>query len=646
MILNRNKSRPSKKRRRSAPSSLWRAAVKGVVAGAVIGLATVLIWSAGLLSTFEWLSLDLRFFTRYLTSLYEEPAPVVVVAIDERSLFEVGRWPWSREQQAELVEAVLSAEPAALGIDILYSELAADPRNDQRLAQSLLSDVPIVLAGMVTPQRELLPISLLRREGVRIGHVHHRPDADGVMRRMPFSVQTSTGTLYSLAWEMMTAVAKSGAGPFRDIPAGRLQPPPLDETGTFFVNYRPNIESLVLSSQALAVTVSAADVLAGRDLHLLNGRPVLIGLTATGLDAIDEYPIPFRVMGPTPGVYIHAAALASMMDGDYLSSQTPAASVALIFLLSLASGIILFILRPWPALFASSVIAGSYFVVSAWYFHAHDLVVATAAPLVAVAATVVGALIHRHGAVEEEAKQIRSTFGRYVTPEVVDALLLEPEAASLQGGRRRVTVMFADIRGFTTFAEDRPSEVVVDTLNRYLEIMAEAVLARGGMVDKFLGDGVMAVFGAPLPSEDHVRQAVAAARDILKDIETMHRPESGARKLEVGIGIHTGEAVVGSIGTRKRSEYTVVGDAVNVAARLQESAHPGTMIVSEAVWRRVEDEAWALGIRGERLSPSVVRGRRQPVETVEITLAAPGNQTVATQRDSAGEKEDRKVLPN
>src|SRR5690606_26654078 len=179
---------------------------------------------------------------------------------------------------------------------------------------------------------------------------------------------------------------------------------------------------------------------------------------------------------------------------------------------------------------------------------------------------------------EREAQRIRETFRRYVAPEVVDILLEDPGIAETQGARREVTILFADVRGFTGYAEvERPEDVVL-RLNRYLEIMTESVLLHGGMVDKFLGDGLMAVFGAPIPSEDHAEQAVRAGLHMLRRIELEKKVTSGRReRLEIGVGIHTGEAIIGSVGSWRRQEYTAIGDAVNVASRLQELAPPGTV---------------------------------------------------------------------
>ncbi|NLN26919.1 MAG: adenylate/guanylate cyclase domain-containing protein, partial [Firmicutes bacterium] len=203
-------------------------------------------------------------------------------------------------------------------------------------------------------------------------------------------------------------------------------------------------------------------------------------------------------------------------------------------------------------------------------------------------------------------------FRRYVAPEVVDRLL--QGGTDVEAGRRmEVTILFADVRGFTAFAEQASPEDVVRCLDKYLQVMADSILAHGGMLDKYVGDSVMAVFGAPLPRPDHAQAALAAALDIRRRVAAIgeHEDHPGAA-LEVGIGIHSGEAVVGSIGSPLRREFTAIGDAVNVASRLEEAAGPGEILISETA-------AQAAGIELEGAAVEYrLRGRSDPVKAFSI----------------------------
>jgi len=366
----------------------------------------------------------------------------------------------------------------------------------------------------------------------------------------------------------------------------------------------------------------------------LAGRPVLLGVTAAGLDGLDQHLTALRPLGQIPGVYIHAAALASIIDGAFVHRQSTLSVTFTVLLVSLLWGVGSFWLRPRPATYAALFGLVAAVVVSGWAFLSSGFWLEVTPILAAIFLSYVGGLWHAHFYVDHEARQIRSAFKKYVTPEVVDTLLATPGAAQIAGGRRQISVLFADIRGFTTFSESVPPERVVAVLNRYLALMADSVLIHNGMVDKFLGDGLMAVFGAPLPSNDHAEAATRAGLHILRQVEALRTSYQGT-KLSVGIGVHTGEAVVGSVGSSSRLEYTAIGDAVNVAARLQELAKPGALVISEATMRQLPQ---SLPIRVSPMAPVVLRGRSEPIGLFEITPDSDGIHDVIELDDEAPEQ--------
>ena len=602
---------------------------RGLLAGAAVFLLVLGLWSLGAFRHLEWIALDLRYVSRFIGGVESPPAPVVVVAVDERALQMWGGWPWSRSLQAELIDAILAAEPAVLGIDILYTTPSASRAEDARLRTALQSDIPVVLAAAAGSDAELMPLADFVAGNVRLGHINSPADFDGAVRRLPMRVITSRGPVFGLSWEMALAMAEAAGAP----PPAE---PPLLADGTFMVNFRPRLDAPVLSIDAMTETVSIVDVASGAAVERLRGRPVLLGVTAAGLEGLDQHLTALRPLGQIPGVYVHAAALASILDGEYVRRQTTASVALTVLLVSLAFGAANFWLRPRPSTVLSLAGLCAAALVALWAFLARGLWIEAVPVLAAIALTYVGGLWHAHFYVDHEARHIRSTFKKYVAPEVVDALLSSPGAAELSGGRRRITVLFADIRGFTTFSEALPPERVVAVLNRYLALMADSVLIHGGMVDKFLGDGLMALFGAPLASERHAESAVRAGLHILMQVEALSASYHGA-KLAVGVGIHTGEAVVGSVGSSARLEYTAIGDAVNVAARLQELAKPGTLVVSEAVMRELPP---SLPIKVSPVAPVVLRGRSEPMVLYEITPDLAGTGNVVDVNDQNLEKPD------
>ncbi len=216
----------------------------------------------------------------------------------------------------------------------------------------------------------------------------------------------------------------------------------------------------------------------------------------------------------------------------------------------------------------------------------------------------------------QQKARIQSAFGRYASDYVLQTLLDNPEGADLAGVEREVTILFADIRGFTRLSEGLEAADVVALLNDIFQIVSDCILARGGTLDKFIGDSVMAYFGAPVPSSDHPVAAVSAAVDLVRAVEERNRKlEPTGHAVGVGVGIHTGSVVVGNIGSDRRSDFTAIGDPVNVAARLEKLARPGEILVSEAVQRRVRGSHRLL-FEGERQ----LSGRQEPVHVYSVDL--------------------------
>jgi len=231
----------------------------------------------------------------------------------------------------------------------------------------------------------------------------------------------------------------------------------------------------------------------------------------------------------------------------------------------------------------------------------------------------------------QQKEHIQSAFGRYVSDYVLAQLLENGEDTDLSGAEREVTIVFVDIRRFTRLSEGMKARDVVALLNEIFQLVTDRILARGGVIDKYMGDSVMAYFGAPLPQRDHALRAVATAVDVQRAMALRQPAPAGpaAPDVQLGIGIHTGTVVVGNIGSDRRTDFTAIGDAVNVAQRLEKLARPGQILVSEAVQRRVRG-AFRLRFEGERQ----LSGRQEPVHTyaVDVATAAAGEARVAGAR--------------
>ncbi len=214
---------------------------------------------------------------------------------------------------------------------------------------------------------------------------------------------------------------------------------------------------------------------------------------------------------------------------------------------------------------------------------------------------------------EVQERFIRETFQRYVSPTVVQRLLEDSASLRLGGQRQEVTILFADLRGFSSFSERCSPEELVEALNRYLAIGAEAVLAEEGTLDKFIGDAVMAVFNAPLPQPDHPLRAIRAALRMEEATRAYHRSTPSAPHLRFGMGVAVGEAVVGNIGTSQQLNYTAIGACVNLAKRLEERAGPGQILISREAYQRVRE--W---VEARPLPPMKLDGFQEPMEVYEL----------------------------
>lgn len=570
----------------------WAHMRTGLLVGVVLAALIAVLWSFGGLHRTELRTLDLRYLMRFLVERSGvQEQPVVVVAIDERSLAAVGPWPWSYEVQAQLVRALADSGAAAVGLAYLLPSEAA-PGESGVLAEVLMQTGNVVLASAVRGADDLAPPSDLIEAAAAVGSITLQPDRDGVVRRLSSRSGSSAFAPFALAYATGT---------------GRLDPAAL-QSGPLLINYRPPANEARIQLHRWLPTVSAVDVLEGVVSPLLQGKYAIVGLTAS--PGADQHNTPLRQQ--VPGVYVHGFALRSWLLNDHIYTLPGTVTLVAVFVLAMAGSAFTFLLRPWLQTLVGLCMALAAVVTGIVAFIRYSLWLEVTPLLATVIGIYVAGLVYSQSVVDRDTRRIRQLFRRYVAPEVVDRLL--QGGTDVEAGRRmEVTILFADVRGFTAFAEQASPEDVVRCLDKYLQVMADSILAHGGMLDKYVGDSVMAVFGAPLPRPDHAQAALAAALDIRRRVAAIgeHEDHPGAA-LEVGIGIHSGEAVVGSIGSPLRREFTAIGDAVNVASRLEEAAGPGEILISETA-------AQAAGIELEGAAVEYrLRGRSDPVKAFSI----------------------------
>ena len=624
-----------------------RAGAALILAAAALALA---LEASGLLAPYQLKTLDHLFRLVPLTGASPQ---VVVVTVDQPDLDffkEQGvTWPWPRQLYAPIVEYCRHSGARAVIFDILFTEASSyGPDDDQRLARALAAAgntvLPFFLSREEKPpapgeaellKKAALPISGPRPRGLpayrsvvapveplldaagALGNVECRPDGDGVFRRVPLVARWQERWLPTLALAALQRFQPDGGLSFGNgvLKRGRTSIP-LDAQGALLLKFHGPSRSYRRFSAANVIQSGARrrqGLPPVYEPEAFRDKWVLVGLTAPGL--MDLKPTPLAAV--YPGVEVHATVLDNLLQGDFLQPLPGWALWAGALVLTGAS-VLAVLLVPGMAfmLAALALLAGLDLGLSALAFWA-SWWADPLAPGVSLALGFALAAAYSYATEGRQKLHIRRMFAQYMSEAVINHLLEHPEKLKLGGERRRVTLFFSDLAGFTSLSEGLAPETVVALLNDYLSAMTEIILAEEGTVDKFEGDAIMAFWGAPLDQPD---QAALACRAALAQEAALAELNRGVRArglppLQMRVGVHTGEAVVGNLGSQKRFDYTAVGDAVNLASRLEGlNKFYGTVaMASEATAR----EATA-AVEFRELDLVAVKGREVPVRVFEV----------------------------
>jgi adenylate cyclase len=523
---------------------------------------------------------------------------VAIVGIDEATakLFPEPITLW-HAHLGRFLSAMALAKPAVVGLDIILPDRSYDsvlPGSDKKLLKGVLDArrvTPLVLGQTVEPSgspRQIHPLFLRIAGGS--GYALFPLDGDGVVRRFDERLADGGQSVPTLAGEMARKIGV--------------------EAGGGYINYRQGGLFQYVPLQRVLQWEAAGD--AESLARAFGGRPVLIGIV---LPFEDRQSVPAQLAAwddpsaaRTAGVLVHAQALRSMLNGGFLKevpvAVTIAASVALaaLWFVSVGTVTMLLALLGLAALLAAS---STLLLVQGWIF-----------PFVTPALTAAVALGGRHGLDTliklRERRRLRASFGGYVSPSVMDEILAGRIQPDLGGENQFVCILFSDIRGYTTRSEGMTPQQVIQFLNRYFDRTVALIHEHGGAVVSFMGDGIMAVFGAPKPLGNPCREAFEASRAMLAYVAELNgqfRAE-GVTPIEIGIGLHAGEAVIGHVGSSTRHDYTAIGDVTNVASRLES-------LTKEAGYRvvvsRVVAEALGEDAPLTALGPMAIKGHT-PVE--------------------------------
>ena len=564
----------------------------------------------------ELRSYDLRFGFRS-----ERPAPpgIVLLVIDEDSFARIDE-PlilWQRHL-ARVVEGLTEAGAGCVGIDLLLPDATRfDPDGHQSMARALLtaaaSDVPVVLAYRVRDESVEQPAPLLAMaagpEG--FGFVNLTTDTDDFVRRQELVGYDDEGRPHP-------AFAYAVARAYRGQREGETSLSP-GEASTLLIDFQPGGFERVSFWRALEASEGGDE---GFLRDTFGGRVVLVGVEGEE----DLHPTPLyhhpepRATGRfrrTQGVEIHAHTIDTLLEERVLRTADPRLRWACTFLLSAAAVLAAGFLAPWLAAPAAALTTAVYVWSAMVPVFGSGLILFVVGPVLGSALAFLGAQTANYLLEGREKRRLRRLFQRYVSSEVVGRLLEQSERLVLTGERKRITILFSDVRDFTTRSEGLEPEELVGTLNRYLGSMVSVIHGRDGMVDKFIGDAIMAVFGAPAETAEHAVNAVEAALGMHKALVELNREleAEGIEPFRIGVGIHTGPAVVGNVGSTERVEYTAIGDTVNTASRIEglTKRFDADVLVSGETFRELGNR-----FEGEFLGREHLKGKSGAVEVYRI----------------------------
>ena len=578
-----------------------------------------------LLSGWQLQSGDFLFQTGNLHQEAESAGEIVVVGIDEKSLKELGQLQsWPRSYYAQLIDVLAESEARVIAFDVLFAEATPD---DEQLAASIKNAGNVILPVVYSYSDHsfmeadtvdgaggfIRPLSLFEEEAAALGHANVLPDNDGVVRRLPLYIDDGYNAEPALA---LTAIAEylRRSSDIEALPennslllAGRSIP--LDSSAGMIINY---IAGATGSGDTTNFAiVPFVDAMNGEiDPALFQDKIVLVGATAIGIGDIYWTPTGAEMNG----VEIHANVIHTIKTADFLRLQPIWVNTAIILILALLCGLAVLRLRIRWAVVSTCFIGAAYFLIAFTCFD-RGIMLNMVYPPLSIVGSFVGVSLYNFALERSEKGRITQTFGRYISTPVADNILaaLENDELRLGGELSEVTVVFADIRGFTSMSEIIQPEELVRVLNIYLSNIIDAILKYDGMINKFGGDSIMAVWNAPTRCPEHALMAIKAALDAQHAIRVLQQEDAGLQRMDFGIGINTGQAIAGNLGSENRSEYSVIGDSVNVAARLTGAAEGGKVWIGSSTYKLVQPY-----VRARALEPFEVKGKRELIQAYEV----------------------------
>jgi adenylate cyclase len=603
---------------------------------------TYLLHALGIFEMLEYKSYDMRF--RLRGPKIVENSGIVLVTIDDQSFLSLKhKWPFPRSYFARAIQNLAEAGAALIVVDVEFTEPSTvDPYDDQSLSQVIRNFPHVILAGKLVTEYgsyqtvnryALKPLPDFISAGCQWAYANVNLDEDGFIRRYNLFQDLHGKKYFPLVIEALRylqnlsldAIITNNNGNFV---VGKFVIPRYQDDN-MLINYAGQAGYFptytfanILDDYRLTLPDPEEDTDifdTWKESEIFKDKIVFIGASAEELQ--DNKFTPFFVYDgikqKMPGVEMHANAMHTILTKDFIK---PASSLALFFIILLLAGIAFILsdkLRPLLGLMFGIGIAIVYFISCYLFFDRLNIWMPLIYPLANfsfcyVVHTVYKVLVEQH-----EKGRYRKTFQQYVARSVVDSMLNAGELPKFGGERKTLTVLFSDIRSFTTYSEKYQPETVVQRLSEYLTVMVDVILKNGGTLDKFVGDEIMAIYGAPYYFANHAERACETALDMVSALRKLQKnwSEKELEYFQIGIGINTGKVIVGNLGSIQLFDYTVIGDEVNLGARLESANkhYSTTIIISESTYKAVKNNAIVRELDNVR-----VKGKKQPVKIFEL----------------------------
>ncbi|WP_166242454.1 CHASE2 domain-containing protein [Paenibacillus turpanensis] len=579
----------------------WRTVGLGNV---IVLLLTAIIFLSSTLETLTYSLYDFNMKQSMTNAPHED---IVVIGINDSDLKTIGTFPWDRDVYVPLLHKLKDAK--VVGFDITFSTESKDPAHDIAFVEELKKHKNVIIPLIGMTEGAISRKTTFNSNGMSVrsvdeampeiaaasipAHINRIEDNDKTIRQSVLQIQLPDGRAFPSLALKTAELAGAGTGPYLNAP-GKV------------IDIRYDAHSYDF------FTVSFHDVISGKvPEEVFKDRIVFVGMTAAGYD-----------QGKTPVdnsmylVYAHANIVNQLLQGSQVKVALPFVSVLLIMLLLAVTAVAVWRMKAIASMLyvfaaAAVLLVGQYFIFSntSWF-------VETVYPIAALFLAYLANIAMKTFYETKQKNFITKQFGRYISPELVKEIASSGQELQLGGINKELSILFLDIRGFTTLSERLKPEEVVDFLNTMFDMITDRALKNQGSIDKFIGDAAMILFNAPLDVEEHPYCAVKTAWDIQQGMKQV-REEIEAKygvTISCGIGIHTGDVVVGNIGSYLRVDYTAIGDNVNTAARIESQTTANQILISEATHERVK-EFFDVNFVGEKM----MKGKTVGVKLFEIT---------------------------